>query len=352
MNRRHFLATSAAALAATSIAPTIALARNKRMGVSMATYAIRWRSETPSERFPGFTNALDILEHCRQLNAGGAQVSVRGWADGFAGEVRDRREELGLYLEGQIRLPREDNEVDRFDMEIRQGIEAGMSIFRTVCLGGRRYETFDSKEAFETFKKASYEAIERAEKVMRRHRVKLAVENHKDWRAPEMTALLRHFESEWIGVNLDLGNNISLMEDGMAVIEALAPYTMTTHFKDMAMEDYEDGFLLSEVPLGAGVLDLKKAVEICERHNPNVTYNLEMITRDPLKIPCLTDGYWATFEDVRGIELARTLRTVHRTKSDRPLQTISNLNPEERLKAEDDNNRLSFEYAENVLGLR
>ena len=318
----------------------------------MATYAIRWRSEVASARYPGFSSALDILEHCRQLNAGGAQVSVSGWAGEFAGEVRDRREELDLYLEGQIRLPREEADVERFEQEIVLGKEAGMSVFRTVCLGGRRYETFDSKEAFEAFKKASYASLERAERVMRRQRVKLAVENHKDWRISEMMALLRHFESEWIGVNLDFGNNISLMEQPMEVIEALAPYTITTHFKDMAMEEYEDGFLLSEVPLGAGVLDLPKAVEICERHNPDVTYNLEMITRDPLKIPCLTEEYWATFEDVQGRELAQILRAVHRHQRERPLPLVSNRAPEERLAFEDENNRKSFEYAENVLGLR
>ena len=38
----------------------------------------------------------------------------------------------------------------------------------------------------------------------------------------------------------------------MEVVEALAPRAFTTHFKDMALEEYEQGFLLSEVPLGTG----------------------------------------------------------------------------------------------------
>ena len=352
MNRRDFLSTTAASVAAVSLAPVTFAPKNKRMGVSMATYAVRWKSDASSRTYPGFENALDILEHCRQLNAGGAQVSVSGWADEFSGKVRDRREELGLYLEGQIRLPREDKDVERFEHEVLLAKEAGIRIFRAVCLGGRRYETFDSAEAFATFKKESYKALERAERIMRAHRVKLAVENHKDWRIQEMLAIMRHFESEWMGITLDFGNNISLLENPMAVIEAFAPYTITTHFKDMAMEEYEDGFLLSEVPLGAGVLDLPAAVALCEKHNPDVTYNLEMITRDPLKVPCLTDAYWATFGDVKGHDLAQTLRSLQQSERASPLPTISQRSPEEQLKAEDTNNRLSFAYAENVLGLK
>ena len=318
----------------------------------MATFANRWQSKVTSEQYPGFQHALDILKHCEELNAGGAQISVRGWAKEFAGQVRDQREQMGIYLEGQIRLPWEDSDLDRFEQEILLGKEAGMSIFRTVCLGGRRYETFDTKDAFEQFTVDSYAAITRAERVMQRQRVKLAVENHKDWRIDEMLGILKHFESEWIGINLDLGNNISLLEDPMAVIEAMAPYTITTHFKDMALQEYEEGFLLAEVPLGQGVLDLRRAVEICEMYNNAVTYNLEMITRDPLKIPYLNDGYWSTFDNIKGRELAHTLQLVHNNAPELDLPKVSNLNPEARLEREDQNNKISFRFAEQELGLR
>lgn len=37
---------------------------------------------------------------------------------------------------------------------------------------------------------------------------------------------------------------------------------------------------------------------------------LEMITRDPREIPCLTEKYWATCDDLNGVHLARTLSQV------------------------------------------
>src|SRR5690606_25602157 len=132
-------------------------------------------------------------------------------------------------------------------------------------------------------------SLQLAEPVVRKHRVKLAVENHKDWRASELIDILDKLDSEWLGVTLDFGNSISLLEDPMDVVRTLAPRALSTHVKDMGVAEYEDGFLLSEVPLGQGLLDLPAIVNICRKYNPEITFNLEMITRDPLKVPCLQD---------------------------------------------------------------
>jgi len=45
-----------------------------------------------------------------------------------------------------------------------------------------------------------------AEPVLRKYKIKLAIENHKDWRAAEQAAWLKRLDSEWVGVCLDLSN--------------------------------------------------------------------------------------------------------------------------------------------------
>ena len=177
------------------------------------------------------------------------------------------------------------------------------------------------------------------------------MENHKDWRITEMLELMKHLDSSWVGVTLDTGNNLALLEDPMAVVKALAPYTMTLHFKDMGIEEYTDGFLISEVPLGQGFLDLVKIRQICEEHNPDVSYNLEMITRDPLRIPCLSDGYWPTFGDsIQGREVAHAFSLIQKHQKDRPLPRIGKLNPGRQLALEEKNILASFKYARESLG--
>jgi hypothetical protein len=76
-----------------------------------------------------------------------------------------------------------------------------------------------------------------------------------------------------------------------------------------------------------------------------------MITRDPLKVPCLTDKYWATFPGRHGLTLARTLRFVNSHKSVKPLPRISHLTREEQLKVEDQNVIACLKYARETLGL-
>ncbi len=351
MNRKEFIQRSATfALGVSAFSGSALPGSEKRMGVSVASYAIRWKSSTESKAYAGFENALDLLDHCHQLGAGGLQVGVRNWTADFAGKVRTRREKLDLYLEGQITLPKQAEDIPRFEGELLAAKEAGAVILRAVCLRGRRYETFNSLDAFQKFKKASLHSLMLAEPVVRKHRVKLAIENHKDWLATELLEVLKKLDSEWVGVTLDMGNNISMLEDPMQVVLALAPFTFTTHFKDMAYEEYEEGFLLSEVPLGQGMLDLPEMIRICRQYNSEVTFNLEMITRDPLKIPCLTDQYWATFDQSTGRDLARTLSAIRQQSDPRKLPEVSTRNGKGKLAFEEENVQESFDFAREELG--
>ncbi|GAB3639816.1 hypothetical protein GCM10027423_04520 [Spirosoma arcticum] len=327
-------------------------ANESRMGVVVHSYGNRWNSKTASVSYPSFATALDLLDHCHQINAGGAQVVVNGWTADFAKNVRDKREKLGLYLEGSISLPKKPDDVAVFQQTVIRSKEAGAQVLRTVCSSGRRYENLHSSEAFNEMKTTAMTSLKLAEPVLRKHKVKLGVENHKDWRAPELAQMLKQLSSEWVGVTLDFGNNIALVEDPMAVVQTLAPYVFSTHVKDMGVEEYADGFLLSEVPLGKGMLDLPAMVALCRKHNPAVTFNLEMITRDPLEIPCLKTDYWATFGSVPGAELARMLRTVKQQKSAIALPRVSQLSAEDRLAAEEKNIRACLTYSQATLGLK
>jgi sugar phosphate isomerase/epimerase len=279
-------------------------------------------------------------------------VGVNNWSKDFAKKVRGKSEKLGLYLEGSIALPKKPEEVATFEQEIKNAKEAGAQIVRTVSLGGRRYETFNSSQTYLAYKEKALTALKLAEPVLRKHKMKLGVENHKDWLAKELVQALQQLSSEWIGVTLDFGNSIALLEDPMEVIQTLVPYSFSTHVKDMAVDEYADGFRLSEVPLGQGILDLPKIVDLCKKHNPAITFNLEMITRDPLEIPCLKEGYWATFDERSGWELARTLRMVRQHTYPSGLPMFSQLSTEQRIVAEEENIIQSLAYSKDTLGLK
>src|SRR5262249_15496213 len=120
---------------------------------------------------------------------------------------------------------------------------------------------------------------------------------------------------------------------------------------DMAVEEYDQGFLLSEVSLGEGFLDLAKIVSILREARPETQFSLEMITRDPLQVPCLTAKYWAALEDLTGRQLARTLAMVRQHKPRRPLPRVTHLPRQEQLALEEKNVQACLAYAKKHLGL-
>lgn len=319
------------------------------MGVVVHSYGMRYGSKIQSQKYPGFQDALDFMRHCHSIGAGGIQTGVSSWAEDFSKKVRDEREKLGMYLEGSIGMPKNSEDVARFEKEILLAKEAGAQVIRTVCLSGRRYENFKTEAEWEIFKANSIKSIQLAEPIVRKHRLKLAIENHKDWMAAELAELIENLGSEWVGVTLDFGNNISLLEEPMEVIRTLAPYAFSTHVKDMGVKSYEKGFLLSEVELGKGIIDLKEAIELCKKHQPQVTFSLEMITRDPLEVPCLEDSYWVTFDKMHASELAKVLRLVRDETYPGALPQVKNLSPEEKLAFEEENVEKCLQYSKNML---
>jgi sugar phosphate isomerase/epimerase len=155
-----------------------------------------------------------------------------------------------------------------------------------------------------------------------------------------------------LGTCIDFGNNMALLDDPVELVEALAPFVINTHIKDMAVEEYEDGFLLAEVALGQGLIDLKRCVAALNKARPGVKYSLDMLTRDPLKIPCLTDKYWITWTQRHPRYMARMLATVRKNKPAKPLTRVSALDREAQLKLELENVTQSVAYARDQLGIR
>jgi sugar phosphate isomerase/epimerase len=224
-----------------------------------------------------------------------------------------------------------------------------VDVVRAAMLSGRRYEQFNRAEDYARFARQAKVSLELAEPVVRREKIRLAVENHKDFRVDELLELLRAIGSEQIGVCVDTGNNMALLEEPAHVVAALARHAFSVHLKDMGVEEYAEGFLLAEVPLGQGVLDLKKVVATLRKANPKVRLNLEMITRDPLKIPCLTEKYWATLARVPGHDLARMLALVRRRQKKEPLLRISPLSATKQREVEEKHVRASMEYGRKEL---
>jgi 3-oxoisoapionate decarboxylase len=308
------------------------------------SYSIRQRREH------GFDDPLALMRFTSRLGFAGVQLRLGDRSADELAQIRAAKAELEISLEGIALPPMEEKDSDRFEAELRACQAAGIDVVRMALLSGRRYETFRSAEDFRQFNARCEPALTRVARLAARHRIRVAVENHKDFRAREFAELVRRPGSEWVGVCLDTGNNIALLEDPWLVVDTLAPLTFTVHLKDMAVEAANDGFLLAEVPLGRGFLDLHRLVRRIHEARPQARFHLEMITRNPLSIPCLADDYWRTLADVSGIELARTLQLVRRhARAANELPRISTLDVQAQIQREHDHVLQSLRYGRERL---
>jgi sugar phosphate isomerase/epimerase len=298
-------------------------------------------------------SATTLLELCAAFGASGAQVDLAqlGSAEpSLLAAVRAAAEERGLFLELSVPAAALADEA-AFGRAAGVSRALGVSVWRVALVYGRRYEDFHGMEDWLAFTARWRAALPRAAGWLERADIEAGIENHKDLLAPEMADLLRAVGSPKLGACLDFGNNLALLEDPMDTVEILAPFAVTTHLKDMALRPCPGGFELSEVPLGAGLLPLKRMVEVVRGARPQVHFCLEMITRDPLSVPCRSEGYWVTYDGRVRRRLEAFAASALARAAPAPLPRIAGLTLEEMLAAEDANVRASVAYAKECLGL-
>lgn len=355
LTRRASLQAIAGAAAATLL-PTLTKADSKeparRTGMGLVIYDCKFRRTWMRQQKPEFDffEPLTFLKHCRELGAGGMQAELGVLNTDDIARLRGFADQHNLYVEAIVKPPKDHADLERFEAEIKTARDVGVQAARTTIIPGRRYERFSSLAEFREFERRGREMLQRAAPIVEKHRVPLAVENHKDQRIDERVALFEQLGSEFIGACLDTGNSFALLDGAYEPITALAPFAFSVHLKDQALREYEDGFLLADIPLGQGSFDLKRMVEIIKRAKPKIRFVLELITRDPLRVPCLNDDYWVTMPSVPARDLARTLRFV-REHPAKHLQEVNALPLEKQVQVEDANVSASLRYAAKELGL-
>jgi sugar phosphate isomerase/epimerase len=352
ITRREALAAGASlgALAGGALRADAEPRASSRLGLVIYDCAIRRKWMQQHDATTDLFEPLTFLKHCREIGAGGMQASLGVLDAARVAALRDFAAEHELFLDGIVHPPKDDGDLARFEAEIRTATEVGVQAVRTVVMPGRRYEQFRSLAELRESEAKARRMLELAAPIVTKYRVRLAVENHKDQRIDERLALYQHLRCEFIGATVDTGNSFALLDDPYGAIEALAPHAFTVHLKDQAVREYADGFLLGDIPLGQGCFDLRRMVTTLKQAKPGIRMVLELITRDALKVPCLTERFWAMMPSVSGGELARTLRFV-RERPAKSLQDVGSLPLEKQVELEDANIAASLKYAREGLSL-
>jgi len=191
--------------------------------------------------------------------------------DGFLKELKGKLDDYGfdrVYAWGHPDgLERGQNPEAFKDMidSIRRAKLIGADVMR-VCGSSLMYR----HEPHEPQIKALVAQFKEAMKVADEYGIKIANENHIDYTADECLQIIEGVGSPNFGINFDTGNFLRLLDDPVAGMEKLAPYTFATHIKDLVVNPNakaNDWFFFSGVPVGRGLIDNFKLAELLKKHN-------------------------------------------------------------------------------------
>jgi 3-oxoisoapionate decarboxylase len=348
--RREFL-RAASALALTQVVKPGTPTALKTLGIAHTSFPVRSRQASQGDEGPAIP-AEKFIDLCKSFGGDGCQMAFSQLAstdEGYLKRLRRTLDDKGMFLELSLggNSLSDAGELARVASAAQQ---LGVTRAR-VAINGRRYEEFSDLQKWKEFARHWQQVLLQAEPMLKQHKLTLGIENHKEWLADELAGMLKKASSPYLGACVDFGNNLALLEDSLQVAEKLAPYAVTTHLKDMAVAPSEEGFLLSEVPLGQGITPLAKIMEVLRRSRPDIRFCLEMITRDPLTVPYLDDKYWASHEKRDTARIEKFKSAVLSRAWTKPLPKFSGMSSPRMLAIEDDNIRRCVAYAKRTLGL-
>ena len=144
--------------------------------------------------------------------------------------------------------------------------------------------------------------------------VKLAVENHGgDLQAREMKGMIEAVGADVMGVCLDSGNTVWMLEDPHMTLEILIPYAETCHVRDSAVWMVPEGIAVRWVNMGEGNVDIDGWIRKFVEAKPGLPIIFENLVSGNPRVHHIYDpAFWDNWRRMPAYELARFLAIAER----------------------------------------
>jgi len=156
--------------------------------------------------------------------------------------------------------------------------EVGATVMR-ICAGGRRTRP----ASWSQHKDALIPLLVRAAAYAQQRGITLAMENHIDLTSSQAVDVVEAVGSSSLGLCLDTGNQLRMLEDPKAAIRLMAPYARACHFKDVTAYQGDPttfGFWPS-VATGDGLIDVQDALDALSQNGFDGILALEIDYHHP-----------------------------------------------------------------------
>ena len=227
------------------------------------------------------------MSKTQELGGGATQFSFPfDWTDATLNEVKehmiktDNELELGAPIFGTFQLRGsiggENGEEFKKIMlaQIKAAKFLGVKILRSAY-GKLRVEfsRFNKNYPLKEHMQFMIDNLKVAAKILEEHDMYLAIENHCDFTGKEFAEIYGAVGSKHVGCTLDTANGYTVYCDPDEDCEYLAPYTFTTHIKDMLVQDFKSDFGLIPFQargcaVGDGSVNIPRALDLLDAKSP------------------------------------------------------------------------------------
>jgi 3-oxoisoapionate decarboxylase len=298
MNRRHFLQSSAFSVAAAATSQL--RAAQPKLMIGMDHFSVRatgWKA----------AQQIDYAASLKLDTCFISELSVfESFEDAYLEGLKDQADKAGIKLyvgtggvcpSSNTWKPTYGTPEETLALTIKAAKKLGSPVARCY-LGNQKDRSSDG--GIQKHIEATIAVIQANRSRAENEGIKIAIENHAgDMQSHELISLIEAAGKSYVGANIDPGNAVWAMEEPMAHLEALGPYTICSSVRDsMAWED-ENGAVIQWTAIGEGLVDFAAYAKRFAELAPGVPLQVETISGFAKPMTWKKDDFWAPFPGYR-----------------------------------------------------
>jgi sugar phosphate isomerase/epimerase len=238
------------------------------MQIGIGTYALAWSIGVPGSKPSNPMDIYQFMDFVRQQGISLVQIAdnlpLHTFSTKELKQIYRRSQELEIKIEVGTRGLRPDH-IRRY-LEIASSLDS--PILRVVI------DSKDFTPEIHDIKKIINDLLPDIIKMG----IRLAIENHERLTSEQFLEIIKHANSDLVGICLDPVNSIGADEGFDTVFTNLAPYTINLHLKDYLIrrKSHMMGFDIYGTPAGQGMMPIRRVVETLKTFGKTESIILEL----------------------------------------------------------------------------
>jgi len=321
-NRREFLkaaATATIGLAASSAKVTGAGQSAPRIRMGVDAFSLGAQNWTPFQTLDWASKLQVNMVHFSEIRFLGSPKWQEALTPDNLKRIRERAAELKIDVEIGMRsicptaadfqnAQKNDPTLGTADDQIARMIVAAKTIGSPIvrCVQGTQA---DRRTGLDGHIAETVKVVKRNRSRLMDAGVKLAIENHAgDMQGRELKRLIEEAGPDCIGACVDTGNAVWTIEDPADTLDALAPYALTSHFRDSYVFNSPQGIASQWTRMGDGNVGIADIIKTYVAKCPGKAVSLEVIVQGNWRLFNYRDpAAWEIFQSVPAPAFARFL---------------------------------------------